>query len=407
METLKVALASDWFHPKVGGIETHIHELALKLLERGHEPHVITHDYRVLAPYTDPFPYPVHRFSAFVYFKESHISLGPSLLWQANELYKRVGFDVTHVHSIYSPLSIAIANLSRGIRGVPVVATNHSFFGKPRLGFLIQRLIRHYTRRVDVFIAVSRPVAEDTRRVLGEGLNGRPVYTIPNAVDPGFWRPPTDYERLRARRELGLDEEVVAVAVVGRLTKRKGFHKVPDILGRAKRLAGRDKISLVIAGDGPLKPLIVEEIARNGLDGSSKLLGFMPRAKLRSVYWAADALLVPGPLEALPITSLEAMSCGLPIIAWRGSGLADAVLDGETGFLVRSLEEFAERLALLAGDEDLRRRLGGRARRRVLEEFSWDRVLERILEAYRVAMDRAAGDDKRYLLYRLWRRVKG
>ncbi len=407
METLKVALASDWFHPKVGGIETHIHELALKLLERGHEPHVITHDYRVLAPYTDSFPYPVHRFSSFIYFKESHISLGPNLLWQANELYKRVGFDVTHVHSIYSPLSIAIANLSRGIRSVPVVATNHSFFGKPRLGLLIQRLIRHYTRRVDVFIAVSSPVAEDTRRVLGESLKDRPVLTIPNAVDPEFWRPPTEDEKQRARRELGLDDEGMAVAVVGRLTERKGIHRVPDILRKAKHLAGKDRIYLLIAGDGPLKTLIMEEITRNGLDGSSRLLGFMPRAKLRSVYWAADALLIPGPLEALPITSLEAMSCGLPIIAWRGSGLTDVVLDGETGFLVRSLDEFAERLALLAGDEDLRHRLGGHARRRIVEEFSWDRVLDRILEAYRVAIDRAAGDDKRYLLYRLWRRVKG
>ena len=407
METLKIALASDWFHPKVGGIETHIHELALKLLEKGHEPHVITHDYRVLSPYNDSFPYPVHRFSAFVYFKESHISLGPNLLWKANELYRSVGFDITHVHSIYSPLSIAIANLSRGIRGVPVAATNHSFFGKPRLGFLILRLIRYYTSRIDVFIAVSSPVAKDTRRVLGRSLRGRPVYTIPNAVDPGFWRPPSWEERAKARRELGLDESGVAVAVVGRLTERKGVHMVPGILRRARRLAGGDRLFLVIAGDGPLKSKIMEEITMNGLDGSSKLLGFMPRSRLRMVYWAADALLIPGPLEALPITSLEAMSCGLPVIAWRGSGLTDVIVNGETGFLVHGPGEFAEKLALLASDEELRFRLGENARRRVLNEFSWDKVLDKILSVYREAMERADGEDKRYLLYKLWRRIKG
>jgi 1,2-diacylglycerol 3-alpha-glucosyltransferase len=61
MEGLKIAIASDWFYPKVGGIESHIDELARNLLFAGHEPYVITHDYRYMKPYVDSFPYHVVR----------------------------------------------------------------------------------------------------------------------------------------------------------------------------------------------------------------------------------------------------------------------------------------------------------------------------------------------------------
>lgn len=136
MESLKIAIASDWFYPpKIGGIESHIDELSRNLLLRGHEPpHVLTHDYRYMKPYVDDSPYPpVHRFAGTFYFRSYHSSVGFSQLWRINELYKEMNFDITHVHSIYSPpFSVAVSDVSRGLRNVPpVVATNHSFYGKP------------------------------------------------------------------------------------------------------------------------------------------------------------------------------------------------------------------------------------------------------------------------------------
>ncbi|KSW12241.1 hypothetical protein CF15_05670 [Pyrodictium occultum] len=404
MDPLKVALASDWFYPKIGGIETHIHELALTLQRMGHEPHVFTHDYRAFGPYRDSFPYPVHRLRGRFYIKSAHVSLGPGALMEANNIYKKVGFDITHVHSIYSPLAVAMANLSRGIRGVPVVATNHSLFLWRRATLPLVYVIRHFLRRVDAFIAVSRKVAEDSRRLLR--LDGHPLYIVPNAVDPSFWRPAEDEERARARRALGIPEESFTVATVGRFTRRKRIHVVPRIVAEAARKTGQ-AINLVIVGDGPLADLVAEEARRYSREVRVMILGFVERERLREIYWASDLLVVPARLEAFSITALEAMACGVPVIGFRESGISDVIEDGSTGFLVDSDEEAAEKAALLALDEDLRARMEHRAPLHIAQHFSWEKVGRNIVEIYRATMEAAAGSDKRYLLYRLWRWIMG
>ena len=412
MEKLKVALASDWYFPKVGGIEYHIHELALNLMRLGHEPHVLTHDYRHhTPPPRDNVPYPVHRLRGLFYFKRGHVSLGPGMLLEANRIYKRVGFDITHIHSIYSPLAIAIANLSRGIRGVPVVATNHSLFSwhSRAARYLVRPLLRHFLRRVDAFIAISRAVERDTRRLLGRSLRGRPVYLIPNGVDTRFWRPPEPEERLKARRELGLGERDVAVLSVGRMTRRKRIHTVPGTLAKASSLVnGGRRLALLIVGDGELRGLVEAEAARYRDSFSVvHLSGFVGRERLRSYYWAADILYIPSSLEALSLVALEASATGLPVVGWNGSGLEDVVVDGVTGFLGRSDSEAAEKIAWLASSEELRIRMGAKAAERVQRLFSWETVIRLIVNAYYETIKSAEAVDKRYLLYRAWRAIKG
>lgn len=404
MDSLKIALASDWFYPKIGGIETHIHELALALQRMGHEPHVFTHDYRVLKPYRDSFPYPVHRLRGTFYLKSAHISLGAGSLIEANRVYKEVGFDITHIHSIYSPLAIAIANLSRGIRGVPVVATNHSLFSWRYSTIPIVYVLRRLLRRVDAYIAVSRKVAEDSRRLLN--LNGHPVYIVPNAVDPSFWRPPEAEERNGARKRLGIPEDRFTVVAVGRFTRRKRMHVVPRIVKEAAKRAGK-RLHVVIVGDGPLAGLVKEEARRCSPYTSIDIIGFVERQRLREIYWAADVAIVPARLEAFSIAALESMACGVPVIGFRESGVSDAIADGVTGFLVDSDEEAAARIAELALDDDLRAKLSQNAPLHVARHFSWDKVVQSILEIYRATIDAASGSDKRYLLYKLWRWIKG
>jgi len=308
METWRIALASDWFYPKVGGIEAHMDELARNLLKAGHEPYVITHDYRYMMPYGDGFPYPVERFPATFYIKKHHISISPTQLWRINEFYKRIDFDITHIHSIYSPLAIAVANVSRGIRNVPVVATNHSFFGNPPLSALGLANIRFSLRKVDHFIAVSTPIARDTERVLGDWLAGRPITVIPNGIDTKAWRPPEPEERERARKKLGVEDEVV-LFYVGRMTSRKMAHRLPFVIKRALQLSNlpKEKILFLAVGEGEKRAELEENIRRAGLEDVSRLFSFLPRDELPEFYWAADVVLMPGILEAFPVVGLEAM----------------------------------------------------------------------------------------------------
>ncbi|ACJ15902.1 glycosyltransferase [Thermococcus onnurineus NA1] len=405
MESLKIAIASDWFFPKIGGIETHMDELARNLLKAGHEPYVITHDYRHLRPYGDDFPYPVRRFPASIYVKSHHISVGLGQLWKINEFYKEVGFDITHVHSIYSPFSIAVANLSRGIRGVPVVATNHSFYGNPRIGPILGPMLRYHLRRIDSFIAVSTPVANDTKHLLENKLNGRPVVVVPNGIDVEKWRPPEPEEREKARKALGLSDEIV-LFYIGRMTERKQAHRLPFVISSAIKLSGIDKrmIRLIAVGNGVMRPKLEENLKVTGLAERTTLFDFMPREKVMEFYWAADIVLMPGMLEAFPMVGLEASATGRTIVGRNESGLSDLIVDGVTGFLGNSEEELSRKLAQVLTNEDLIERMGTEARRRAEKEFSWDIILKKLLRVYRLTMESADGTDKRYLLYKLIRR---
>ncbi len=406
MEGLKIAIASDWFYPKIGGIEAHIDELARNLLSAGHEPYVITHDYRYMKPYVDSFPYRVVRFPSTIYFRKYHVSVGYDQLWRINEFYKEVNFDITHVHSIYSPLAVAVSKISRGIRNVPVVATNHSFYGRPPLDPLIRAFVRHHLKRVDTFIAVSTPVADDTRELLGHKLNGRPVVVVPNGINVKKWRPPDSNEREWARRDLGVRDEIV-ILYLGRMTKRKNAHRIPLIVREALRKSNlpKRKVRLVIIGDGPMRPTLEDNLRKTGLGEVAELYDFMERGRLLPLYWASDLVLMPGILEAFPVVGLEAMATGNPVIGRNESGLSDMVLNGKTGLLAVSEEGMAENLARAFQDREMLVEMGIEARKRAEKEFSWDVVLKRILRVYKMTIDIGNEVDRLYLAYKMMRRI--
>ncbi len=408
MEGLKIAIATDWFYPKVGGIESHVDELARNLLYMGHEPHVITHDYRYMKPYVDDFPYSVKRFPGFFYFREYHVSTGVEQLWDINEFYKREGFDITHVHSIYSPLAVATSAVSGGIRGVPVVATNHSFYGAPTyVDVTLGKLLRKNLDKVDTFIAVSRPVARDTRRLLGKELRDRRLIVIPNGIDTHRWRPPEPEERERARRSLGLRDEMV-VLYLGRMTERKGAHRIPIMLKEAIEKSGvsRRKIRLVLVGNGPMRPVLEKNLRKTGIGEISELYDFVERGRLLPLYWASDVVLMPGILEAFPVVGLEAMATGRMVIGRNESGLSDMVVNGITGLLAESEEGMVDRISWALSNPELVPKMGEMGRKVVEEKFSWDSVLPRIVRVYKLTIDYYGDVDRRYRFYRLVRGLK-
>ncbi len=403
METLKIALASDWFYPKIGGIETHIQELAYNLLKLGHEPHVITHDYRKFpSRFEDNFPFPVHRLKGEIYNAKEHVSLGVLLIHQANKLYKKEKFDLTHIHSIYSPLGILVANVSRGVRGVPAIATNHSFFEWDLRRELWLPVLRYALKRIDAIIAVSRAVAQDVKKVIKH--KDKPIYIIPNAIDIGFWRPPDHEERVKARRMIGAEPFDFVVFAPGRFTERKRIHEVPRIVANASRLLGPGKrrLYLVITGDGPLADKVRDEVRRYSDLIRVHLNGFVDRRMMRNYYWAADLTIVPSRLEAFSITALESMACGTPVIGYRGGGIEDLILDSITGFLVGDDREAAEKIALLAMNDGLHASMRDKAPYHVAKNFSWDKVIYWILDVYKTVMDSANPEERLFLLYKAW-----
>jgi phosphatidylinositol alpha-1,6-mannosyltransferase len=178
--------------------------------------------------------------------------------------------------------------------------------------------------------------------------------------------------RAATRRRYGLDPDRPLVLGVSRLVPRKGFDVVIDAL------AARPDVQLAIAGAGRDRKRLERRAA-----GRAHFLGRVPDADLPALYACADVFAMScrdrwGGLEAegFGIVFLEAAACGVPAVAGRSGGSHEAVVDGETGYVVAPRDVAAVRAAVtaLVDDEALRARMGDAARRRALGEFAYDRL---------------------------------
>jgi phosphatidylinositol alpha-1,6-mannosyltransferase len=205
---------------------------------------------------------------------------------------------------------------------------------------------------------------------------------LPPGVDEKTFHPDSGGGAVRAR--LGLADRPVVVCV-SRLVPRKG----QDTLIRAMPavLAAVPDAVLLVVGGGPYEGELRRLARESGVAGSVRFTGSVPWEQLPAHYGAGDVFAMPcrtrrGGLdvEGLGIVYLEASATGLPVVAGDSGGAPDAVLDGETGWVVRggSPQEAAERIVPLLQDPDLRRRMGERGRAWVEEKWRWDLLAERL-----------------------------
>jgi glycosyltransferase involved in cell wall biosynthesis len=203
---------------------------------------------------------------------------------------------------------------------------------------------RWILRRARLTICASHELAEAAAE-----LGARTVRVIPSGVD--------------IPDEVGEPDDPPHVLYAGRLSEEKGLLELVE--------AARG-VSLVVAGDGPL---------RKQVPGA---LGFVPHDELLRLYERAAVVACPSRREGFGVVCAEAMAHGRPVVATAVGGLRDLVVDGETGLLVPSRDPGALRAALerLLDDPELRRQLGAAARERARSELSWERFLRATVAAY-------------------------
>ena len=268
-------------------------------------------------------------------------ALVPPMLANFRRAARGAAEDADLLHAHWLPTGLIAASLRK-----PFVLTVHGTDAE--LARRAPSLARWVLRRAGVVICVSNALAEDVR-----GLGIEHVRVIPNGVEiPPFVREPASPPE---------------VLFAGRLSREKGILELVE--------AARG-MSLVVAGDGPLRPQV------------PGALGFVPHRELGELYERAAVVACPSHREGFNVVCAEAMAYGRPVVAGAVGGLLDLVVDGETGLLVPTRDVGALRAALerLLGDEELRRRLGAAARERARTGFSWDRVTDETVAAYDAAL---------------------
>ncbi|MER7928102.1 MULTISPECIES: glycosyltransferase family 4 protein [unclassified Streptomyces] len=216
---------------------------------------------------------------------------------------------------------------------------------------------------------------------LSPGAAARMVQ-LPPGVDEKVFHPGSGGAEVRAR--LGLTDRPVVVCV-SRLVPRKGQDTL--ILAMPRILARQPDAVLLIVGGGPYEKDLRRLARETGVTDSVRFTGAVPWAELPAHYGAGDVFAMPcrtrrGGLdvEGLGIVYLEASATGLPVVAGDSGGAPDAVLDGETGWVVRggSPEQAADRILALLADAELRRNMGERGRQWVEERWRWDLLAEKL-----------------------------
>ncbi len=281
--------------------------------------------------------------------------------------------DLVHGHF---PISGFLARLAARLAGVPRVAyTCHGFlFNQPgpwprrALGFAIEWL---GGRMTDVYMTVSTEEADDARRL---GI-GRRAVGIGNGRDPARFHP-DPAARARVRRELGVAEERCVVVIVSRLVRHKGH---PELLAAMRNVDAE----LWVVGDRlpsdhgeSLEP----HFAAAGLGARLRRLGY--REDIPALLAAADVFALPSHFEGLPMSVIEAMLTGLPVVAADVSGPREQVVQGVTGLLAPAMQvpPLARALARLVADPALRTRMGEAGRLRALDLYDETRVVARTLD---------------------------
>jgi D-inositol-3-phosphate glycosyltransferase len=232
----------------------------------------------------------------------------------------------------------------------------------------IKGTVRALYRGADAFACISRDIERET---LACGVPRDRVWYLPNAIDMTHFRPAEAGERDRLRRERDLPLDRVVCLFVGRLSREKG---VMELLEAWRRLQPSDAL-LVIAGPdmtghpwdagGPGRAFV----AQHGLDARVRFVG--PLTDVAPMIKTADLVVQPSHFEALGLSAIEALACGVPLVASAVGGLLDFVVDGDNGRLCPPQDPAALAACIgpLLTDSAARTRLASRARASVLQEY--------------------------------------
>ncbi|WP_326788257.1 glycosyltransferase family 4 protein [Streptomyces sp. NBC_00151] len=376
----KTLIVTNDFPPRPGGIQAFLHNMALRLdpgrivvyastWKRGDEGAEATAAFDAEQPFT------------VVRDRTTMLLPTPGATRRAVGLLREHGCTSVWFGAA-APLGLMAPALRRA-GATRLVATTHGH----EAGWAQLPAARTLLRRIGESTDTITYLGEYTRSRIASALTPEAaarMVRLPPGVDERTFHPGSGGDEVRAR--LGLTDRPVVVCV-SRLVPRKGQDTL--VLAMPRILAKEPDAVLLIVGGGPYEKELRKLAHETGVAGSVRFTGAVPWSELPAHYGAGDVFAMPcrtrrGGLdvEGLGIVYLEASATGLPVVAGDSGGAPDAVLDGETGWVVRggSAEDAADRIVTLLGDPELRRRMGERGRAWVEENWRWDLLADRLRE---------------------------
>jgi phosphatidylinositol alpha-1,6-mannosyltransferase len=358
-------LVTNDFPPKLGGIQSYLHELWRRLPPDETTVYTTPHDGSIAFDAQQPF--------RVVRSRQKVLLPTKSLTRDVDALAREVGADV-----IFLDPMLPLGLIGPRLQNAPYVVVAHGAeITVPASTPGLRRLGRAVVRGAAAVVAAGGYPARQASRIAGCDVPG--VIVSPG-VDGERFRPSSEDERVESRLTFGLDPDRPLVVGLSRLVPRKGFDVVIDAV------AQMPDVQLALAGSGRDRSRLERRSKRRG--AGVDFLGRVAERELPRLYGCADAFAMCcrdrwGGLEAegFGIVFLEAAACAVPSVAGRSGGAHEAVVDGVTGFVVppRSVGEVRSSLDILCHDPARARAMGHAARERAVGEYAYDSLVARLL----------------------------
>ena len=373
------------YPPLGGGGGVAVHDIAHDLAHR-HRVHVLTSSGPNLKREETVEGLDLTIFRSRVLFRSARaVASIPSMLCfypfgiqRGRRLIREYTYDV--VNSWFAipsgPTGTHLASIAR----VPNVLTliggdlyDPSKWYSPHRNPLLKRTVTGVLRKAHAHLAISKDVADRTRDIYGFD---RPVEVVSLGIDLPNFAPAT-------RKELGLHRDVVYLATVGRLVHRKDH----ETLLRALAQLNDPKVHLLVIGDGPLHDPLGQLASQLNIAKQVQFCGFVPEQMKFQLLSNADLFSLTSLHEGFGLAYLEAMHCGLPIVATTTGGQKDFLEDGKTGYLVPTgnADAIKQALSQLVAEPRLRQTMGA-YNRQLASQYTVARTAQR----YESAFERAA-----------------
>jgi len=353
-------------YPTMGGSGILATRLGVEFANRGHEVHFITYERPVALGDLDHENVHVHKVNVSEYPLFRYPPYTVALASEMAKVSKENGLDLIHAH--YAIPHSTAALLNREMTGTPYAVTLHgsdvTILGRDPSYRLANS---HSVNSADAVTAVSKFMEKEARERIGIDV---PITVIPNFVDTDRYSPAT------VQRCFG-------GFVITHISNFRPVKRIQDLVQAMRIVADEDPTALlVLIGDGPERPRIESLVEELDLRPNVVLTGF--RDDVERLLKGSDVLALSSETESAPLTILEGMSCGIPVIATNVGGIPELVEDGVSGYLVpfKSPEAIADRILRINSDPDLKSRLGETARRIVLERYGVEKVLSQYIEVY-------------------------
>jgi glycosyltransferase involved in cell wall biosynthesis len=366
---MRIAIATDWFAPRRGGIESQLLQLCAGLAARGHEVTVLTST----PDASNGAGYTVRRVGRSL-LPSVPLALSPTILGELRRELEQ-GYDVVHAHvSVVSPLGYAAGHVAKAMQ-LPAVVTFHSVLRQKKLFLRALNAVANLAGGRTVWTGVSELVAAQLR----ESLPGAEVSVLPNGIDLEFWG--------TAGASAPRSTSVTLVSSM-RLHRKKRPRALVAAFARAAAGLSRPAV-LRIMGDGPERSALERDIRRLGLDQGVtrvELAGWVPRDALRATYDQSHGFVLASRRESFGIAALEAAAARLPVIAMAEAGCRE-FLGNAPHVLCADDAELAAAMSRFIADPP--RRMDGEDPR--LRRYDWSSVLGSHEATYRRAITRMSG----------------